>query len=134
MRLGPGNLPARASVPGKRGWTGIPGRRPLPLSPPVVASVAMALDPLAHGGRLVQRGTADLLDLHRAELELGDLAHGVDLVDRQEVRRRLAEVEGHEARPRRVAVRQAGAPLARGAGGGWPGRDARPPPPPPPLR
>src|SRR4051794_29371323 len=115
IRLGPGNLPARASVPGKRGWTGMPGRRPLPFPPPVVASVAMALDPLADGGRLVQRGAADLLDLHRAELELGNLAHGVDLVDRQEVRRRLAEVERHEARPRRVAMRQPGAGLDRAA-------------------
>src|SRR4051794_30706240 len=104
IRLGPGNLPARASVPGKRGCTGMPGRRPLPL-PPVDASVAMALDPLADGRRLVHRGAADLLDLDRAELELRDLAHRVDLVDRQQVRRRLAEVERHEARAGRVAVR-----------------------------
>src|SRR5919106_3548361 len=79
IRLGPGNLPARASVPGKRGWTGMPGRRPLPLPPPVVMSVAMASDPLADGDRLVGRGRAHLLDAHRAELELRDLAHRVDL-------------------------------------------------------
>src|SRR3954454_11086328 len=117
IRLGPGNLPARASVPGKRGWTGMPGRRPLLLPPPVVASVAMALDPLANRGRLVHRRTADLLDLDRAELELRDLAHGVDLVDRQQVRRRLAEVERHEARARRVAVGQPRARLDRAAPG-----------------
>src|SRR3954449_1685378 len=117
IRLGPGNLPARASVPGKRGWTGMPGRRPLLLPPPVVASVAMALNPLANGGRLVHRRTAHLLDLDRAELELRDLAHRVDLVDRQQVRRRLAEVERHEARARRVAVGQPRARLDRAAPG-----------------
>src|ERR1700683_1136136 len=37
------------------------------------------------------------LDPHRAELELGDLADRVDLVDRQQVRRRLSEVERDEA-------------------------------------
>src|SRR5919202_3776786 len=113
IRLGPGNLPARASVPGKRGWTGRPGPRPLPLLSPVVASVAMPSDPLSDRGRLVRGGGPDLLDLHGAELELRDLAHRVDLVDRQDVRRRLTEVERHEARPRRVAVRQPRARLDR---------------------
>src|SRR5919202_2769971 len=115
IRLGPGNLPARASVPGKRGWTGRPGPRPLPLLSQVVASVALPSDPLSDRGRLVRGGAADLLDLDGAELELGDLAHRVDLVDRQDVRRGLAEVERHEARARRVAVRQAGAGLDRPA-------------------
>src|SRR3954463_14082581 len=115
IRLGPGNLPARASVPGKRGWTGMPGRRPLPFPPPVVMSVAMASAPLADGDGLVRGRRAHLLDAHGAELELGDLAHRVDLVDRQQVRRRLAEVERHEARPRRVAVRQPRARLDRPA-------------------
>src|SRR3954449_7833943 len=88
IRLGPGNLPARASVPGKRGWTGSPTRvpRPLPFPPPVVMSADMGSDPLADGGRLVHRGRPDLLDLHGAELEFRDLAHRVDLVDRQDVR------------------------------------------------
>src|ERR1700691_1554276 len=36
------------------------------------------------------------LDLDGAELELGDLAGRVDLVDREQVRRRLSEVEGDE--------------------------------------
>src|SRR4051812_13851288 len=115
IRLGPGNFPARASVPGKRGWTGMPGRRPLPFPPPVVTSVAMGSDPLADGDRLVRGRGADLLDPHRAELELGDLAHRVNLVDRQQVGRRLAEVERHEARAGGVAVRQPRARLDRAA-------------------
>src|SRR3984885_8886162 len=45
------------------------------------------------------------LDSHGAELELGDLAERVDLVDRQQVRRRLPEVERDEAVAAQLAVR-----------------------------
>src|ERR1700674_5044528 len=78
IRLGPGNLPARASTPGTRGATsGIDGFGP--------------------------RG----LDPHGTELELGDLAERVDLVDRQQVSRRLPEVERDEAVAAGLAVRDA---------------------------
>src|SRR5580704_16185241 len=63
IRLGPGNLPARASTPGARGGASAIG----------------------------------LFDSYRAELELGDLPERVDLVDRQQVRRLLPEVERYEA-------------------------------------
>src|SRR5579871_2372841 len=45
------------------------------------------------------------LHLHGAELELGDLAERVDLVDRQQVRRRLPEVERDEHVAARLPVR-----------------------------
>jgi hypothetical protein len=48
-----------------------------------------------------------LRDRDRAELELGDLPVGVELVDREDVGRRLAEVERDEAAPRRAGRRQA---------------------------
>src|ERR1700742_642445 len=52
------------------------------------------------------RGSAiGALDLDGAELELGDLPDGVDLVDRQQVRRRLSEVERDEDVAARLAVR-----------------------------
>ena len=70
IRLGPGNLPARASAPGYA----LAITRPRAPSPPGAA------------------GSTD-----GAELELGDLAERVDLVDRQHVGGRLAEVEGDEA-------------------------------------
>src|SRR5262252_1663659 len=77
IRLGPGNFPARASTPGARTW-------------------ASAIGEHADVGRL---------DANRAELELGDLPERVDLVDRQQVRRRLSEVERDEAVTARLPVR-----------------------------
>src|SRR5262249_45159162 len=78
IRLGPGNLPARAAAPGTR-----------------TGASAMG-DHGAASGRL---------DPHGAELELGDLAERVDLVDRQQVRRRLSEVERDEAVAACLSVR-----------------------------
>src|ERR1700683_2664492 len=45
------------------------------------------------------------LDLDGAELELGDLAERVDLVSREQVSRRLSEVEGDKDVTARLAVR-----------------------------
>src|SRR5689334_12122835 len=96
IRLGPGNFPARASTPGAR--TG--------------ASAIGA--PGAVGG----------LDVHRAELELRDLAERVDLVDGQQVRRRLPEVERDEAVAGRLAVRDLHLEFDRAAAGADPGQFA----------
>src|SRR5580704_17956341 len=52
------------------------------------------------------RGSAiGALDLDGAELELGDLPDWVDLVGRQQVRRRLSEVERDEDVAARLPVR-----------------------------
>ena len=61
---------------------------------------------------------AGRLDAHRAELELRDLPERVDLVDREQVRRRLAEVERDEARPGRLAMRDLRGELDRSAARG----------------
>src|SRR4051812_49986176 len=105
MRHGAGNYPPRTSVLATGRCTRMPGVRPLPSPPPAVTSVAIGSAAFADGRRLVPGRAARLLDPHRAELELRDLAHRVDLVDGQHVGGRLAEVERHEARPGRVAVR-----------------------------
>src|SRR5690348_8787947 len=60
------------------------------------------------------------LDLDSAELELGDLPEGIDLVDGQQVRRRLSEVEGDEDVAPRLPVRDARLELDRAAPGGDP--------------
>src|SRR5580692_5899516 len=64
------------------------------------------------------------LDLDGAELELGDLADRVDLVDRQQVRRRLSEVERDEAVAGRLAVRHLHRELDRPAPRADPGHRA----------
>src|SRR6516165_1855212 len=96
IRLGPGNFPARASTPGAR--TG-----------------ALAIGAHARAGGL---------DPHGAELELGDLAVRVDLVDGQQVRRRLPEVERDEAVAGRLAVRDFHLELDGAAAGADPGHFA----------
>src|SRR5215468_9617982 len=95
---GPGNFPARASTPGTR--TG-----------------ASAIGPSGDLGSDRRR-----LDPHRAELELRDLAVRVDLVDRQQVRGRLSEVEGDEAVPPRLTVGHLHLKLDRAAPGADPGQ------------
>src|ERR1700733_11248133 len=64
------------------------------------------------------------LDLDGAELELGDLAGRVDLVDREQVRRRLSEAEGDEDVAGRLAVRDLRLQLDRAAPGADPGQVA----------
>src|SRR6516225_10475046 len=62
------------------------------------------------------------LDPHRAELEFGDLAERVDLVDRQQVGRRLAEVERDEAVAAGLALRDLHLELDAAAPGRHPGQ------------
>src|SRR4051794_479529 len=97
---GPGKRPARASVPGTRPFWPAISARSLPRLP------GLGQLGVAVGGRL---------DPHGAELELRDLAEGIDLVDGQQVRGRLAEVERDEARARRLTVREARRELGRTA-------------------
>src|SRR5690242_3886653 len=87
-RLGPGNLPARASTTGARGGASAIG----------------------------------LFDPYRAELELGDLPERIDLVDRQQVRRRLPEVERYEAVALGLAVRDLRFQLDDATAGADPGQ------------
>src|SRR3954462_1835816 len=95
---GPGKRPARASVPGTRPFGTAMSARSLTRLP---------------GGRQLAVAVGRRLHPHRAELELRDLPERVDLVDRQQIRGRLAEVEGDEAGPGRLAVREAGCELDR---------------------
>src|SRR2546429_10021833 len=90
IRLGPGNLPARASTPGTR----------------------------------TRASAIGLLDPYRAELELRDLPERVDLVDRQQVRRRLPEVERYEAVAPGLPVRDLGLEFDGAAAGADPGQVA----------
>src|ERR1700749_1297871 len=65
------------------------------------------------------RGSAiGALDLNGAELELGNLPEGVDLIDRQQVRRRLSEVEGDEDVAARRRAGDARLAVDRAAPGG----------------
>src|ERR1700689_2346109 len=64
------------------------------------------------------------LDPHGAELELGDLTDRVDLVDRQQVRRRLPEMERDEAVAAGLAVRDLHLKLDRAAPRADPGQVA----------
>src|SRR5690349_2666315 len=90
IRLGPGNLPARASTPGTRTWASAMG----------------------------------LLYSYCAELELGDLPERVDLIDGQQVRRRLPEVERYEAVAPGLPVRDPRFQLDHAAPGADPGHVA----------
>src|SRR2546429_2185464 len=65
-----------------------------------------------------------LFDSHRAELELGDLPERVDLVDRQQVRRRLPEVERYEAVAPGLSVRDLCLQFDDAAAGADPGQAA----------
>ena len=66
--------------------------------------------------------TAAGFDPDGAELELGDLPEGVDLVDGEQVGGRLAEVERDEAAARGLAVRHARLELDRAPSRGDPGK------------
>src|ERR1022692_2353869 len=109
IRLGPGKLPALAPTPAPPGRAvAISGPRP------------SAVPGLRRGpaGRIRR----SRLDPHRAELELGDLADRVDLVDGQQVGRGLPEVERDEAVAPGFPVRAAGLQLDRAAPRADPGQ------------
>src|SRR6201981_1599440 len=83
-------------------------------------SPARASTPGTRGGA----SAIGLFDPHRAELELRDLPERVDLVDRQQVRRRLPEVERYEAVAPGLPVRDLCFQLDDAAAGADPGQVA----------
>src|SRR6185437_15950950 len=95
-----GSQPTRAWMAFSAGIRLGPGNFPARASTPGTRAWALAI------GRL---------DADRAELELGDLPERIDLIDRQQVRRRLPEVERDEAVAARLPVRDLHLELDRAA-------------------
>src|SRR5215469_11508810 len=85
-----GSQPVRSWIAFSAGISDGPGNLPARASTPGTRTGASAIG---------------ALDPHRAELELGDLAERVDLVNREQVRRRLSEVERDETVAARLALR-----------------------------
>src|SRR5579862_816029 len=104
-----GSQPTRSCIALSAGIRLGPGNFPARASPPGTRTRGSAI-----GG----------LDLHGAELELGYLAERVDLVDRQQVRRRLPEVERYEHVAARLPVRDARLKFDHAAPGRDPGHRA----------
>src|ERR1700683_2757625 len=102
-----GSQPTRSWIAFSAGIKLGPGNFPARASTPGTRSGALAIG---------------ALDLDGTELELGDLAERVDLVDRQQVRRRFSEVEGDEDVAGHLAVRDLRLQLDRAAPGADPGQ------------